>query len=205
MTACFQGLFRTDSSVRDKFLARLFGIFSEEIVRCWCEDARSPYEDLGRPTVKPKGEQGRGSQLDFTLRSRKDPKEVYIAEMKCWLEYENYRYLPLKDPQQLRWKGDKAFELFLWGAKHPSQLTVTVNNESQSIDGSILVWSACSDEVRDSIVAEYGLRDVLSLEKIIAELVAQQNTGFLKLIEDRRTWAEYLFSGLMEVDRPCWP
>jgi hypothetical protein len=49
---CFPMLFRSSSSARDKFLSRLFGIFSEEIVRIWCRAPDAPYEDLGRPTIR---------------------------------------------------------------------------------------------------------------------------------------------------------
>ena len=47
----FEALFRTSSSSRDKFLARLFGLFSEDLVRLWCRNPKAPYEDLGRPNI----------------------------------------------------------------------------------------------------------------------------------------------------------
>ena len=96
MSVTFQNLFQSNNRPRDKFLARLFGIFSEELVRCWARDNQSPYRNLGRPTVKPTGQQ-RGYTLDFTFESKSD-RQVYIAELKCELEYENYRFLTLESP-----------------------------------------------------------------------------------------------------------
>lgn len=37
---------------RGKYLARVFGIFSEELVRIWAADPRAPYKNLGRPTLR---------------------------------------------------------------------------------------------------------------------------------------------------------
>jgi hypothetical protein len=203
MPATFQDIFKSNNVARDKFIARLFGIFGEEIIRCWSKDEKSPYEDLGRPTVKLKGSQGRGSTLDFTLRSKNDGL-VYIAEMKCWLEYQNYRFMPLRRPEQLKEANNRAFQLFLMGAKEPSQIAVTVNGMPQSINGSILVWCGCSEQIRAATKAEYNLRDVLSLEQIIADLVTHQNKDFLNLLQDRQAWTEHLFSGLRKIDRACW-
>jgi len=99
MTLQFEEIFRTKNPARDKFLSRLFGLFSEEVVRYWCRCPAAPYEDLGRPTLRVPGE-ARGHTLDFTLR-HKETVKVYVAEMKCELEFENYRYLRLTGAWQL--------------------------------------------------------------------------------------------------------
>ena len=195
----FQSIFKSDNVARDKFLSWLFGIFNEEIARCWSKDDKASYEDLGRPTVKLKDSSERGRTLDFTLRSKTDG-QVYIAEMKCWLEYRNYRFLPLKEPKQLAEADNPAFRLFLKGAKEPSQVAVTVGGKPRLIDGSALIWCACSEQVRADTKAAYGLRDILSLEYIIADLVAWKNQGFFQLINDRQKWAERLFSWLPQVN-----
>ncbi len=78
---------------RGKFLARVFGIFSEDIVRLWAASPGSPYEDLGRPTVCFDGA-AKGSTLDFTFRNRASNK-IYVAEMKCEIEYQAFRYFVL--------------------------------------------------------------------------------------------------------------
>ena len=80
MASQFVDLFRGTSD-RAKFLARVFGIFSEKIVRVWSASPDAPYEDLGRPTVQFCDETTK-STLDFTFRHR-NPRKIYVAEMKC--------------------------------------------------------------------------------------------------------------------------
>jgi hypothetical protein len=89
----FEQLFRSNSTRRDNFLARLFGIFSEEVVRAWCACPQAPYTNLGRPTLRGPGD-GRGQTLDFTMRHRQSG-QTYAAELKCWITWENYGYIRL--------------------------------------------------------------------------------------------------------------
>ena len=44
--------FRSAEPARDKYLSRLFGLFSEEVVRTWCACPEAAYLDLGRPTLR---------------------------------------------------------------------------------------------------------------------------------------------------------
>lgn len=102
-----------DRPGRDKFLSRLFGIFSEEMVRAWCDLPDSRYQGLGRPNLK-RSDEGRGHVLDFTLRDSASGG-LYVAEMKCELEYERYRYLQLNDPEQVgrHEKESRVFRKFI--------------------------------------------------------------------------------------------
>lgn len=54
MPSSLDALFRTQSRDRDKLLARLFGIISEDVVRIWTRCEAAPYADLGRPTLRRK-------------------------------------------------------------------------------------------------------------------------------------------------------
>ncbi len=198
MPVTFQSLFQSSNSPRDKFLSRLFGIFNEEIVRCWCRDSQAPYRNLGRPTIRLAGKT-RGYTLDFAFESQSDSK-VYVGEMKCELEYENYRYLTLESPTQLDHHGKEAFRLFLDVAKDASQHIITVGGKPQPINGSILVWGRYTESGRASVMAKYGLRDLLSLEAIIADLVTWKNRDFVELLDKYQTWTNELFSGLREVE-----
>ena len=134
---------------RAKFLSRVFGIFSENIVRLWSESPGAPYENLGRPTVRCDGEATR-STLDFTLRNKESTK-AYVAEMKCEIEYENFRYFVLTSPEQLKHHMKKpAFRSFLRAACEPSAARVTVPiprrsvRRSVPVDGAILIWGAAT-------------------------------------------------------------
>jgi len=193
-TTTFQSLFRSGDPARDKFFSRLFGIFNEEIVRCWAKAPQAPYEDLGRPTIKLVGEK-RGYTLDFTLQSKNDGR-IYIAEMKCWLEYENYRHLTLESPSQLDFHTNEAFKRFLYAAQNVSQYAVAVKGRPQAINGSILVWGRCTQQGRVSVMAQYGLGDVLSLEAIINDLVGWQNQDYAEMIRKYERWCGELFTGL---------
>ncbi len=194
----FQSLFRSDTPARDKFLSRFFGIFNEEIVRCWGKSPQAPYEELGRPTVRPIGAK-RGYTLDFTFRSKNDGC-VYIAEMKCELEYENYRYLTLESPSQLDHHSKEAFGVFLDAARNISRYMVTVKGRTQAIDGSILVWGRYTEQGRVSVIAQHGFRDVLSLEAIINDLLGWENQDYTELIRRYETWCGELFARLRSLE-----
>lgn len=56
-------LFRSGNPARDAFRSRLFGLFSEDIVRFWCRSDRATYRDLGRPTLWKSGEYARSTSL----------------------------------------------------------------------------------------------------------------------------------------------
>jgi hypothetical protein len=191
----FRNLFCSDNSARDNFLARLFGIFSEEILRCWAEAPQAPYEDLGRPTIRHKGEKKPYYTLDFTFRSKNDDR-VYIAEMKSELAYENYRYLILESPSQLNHHKGKSFQIFLDAARNMSRYDVKVRGRSQTIDGSILVWGSYTEQGRVSVKKHYDFRDVLSVEAIINDLLDWQNQDYVELIQKYENWCGDLFAGL---------
>jgi hypothetical protein len=129
--------FRSSHSPRDKFLARLFGLFSEELVRDWCDDPRASYENLGRPTLNAPGE-SRGSTLDFTLRDRATQR-TYVSEMKVELEFEGYKYMTLERLDQLAHHRLPAFQRFLQIARQPNAYEVRVAGKPMEVNGAILV------------------------------------------------------------------
>ncbi len=190
----FQSLFHSNDPARDKFLSRCFGIFSEKIVRCWGKDPQAPYEDLGRPTIKSIDKKSHYT-LDFTLRSKKDNR-VYITEMKCELERDNYQYLTLEKSSQLEHHKKPSFQIFLAAARNASQYDVTVEKRPQTINGSILIWGRYTEQGRTEVINKYGLEDVLSLEGIIKDLVGWQNQDYIELIRKYETWCGELFTQL---------
>ena len=186
---------------RDKFLSRLFGIFSEEIVRCWCSNSNSLYEDLGRPVIR--GAEDKGiSVLDFTFRSRKD-KLIYIVELKCELERNNYKFLKLKDISQLKHHQnkkafDQAFDRFVKIAKNPNPYTVTTKNikDVLNISGAILIWGSITESGRTNVIDECRFKDVLSLENMISDLINWKDKTYFELNENRLDWCQEFFNGL---------
>jgi hypothetical protein len=187
--------FRSGVPARDKFTARLFGLFSEELVRDWCTDPRAPFDDLGRPTVSAPGET-RGKTLDFTLRDRKT-HEVFVAEMKAELEFEGYRYMTLEGVEQLAHHRLPAFQRFLQLAREPSDLEVRVRAQPTAVDGAILIWGAVSSSGKRVVMAHTGLHDVLSVEDVLADLRKWRPRVYLDRIAALRAASNELFEWVL--------
>lgn len=203
----FEQLFNSNDSElikpkkRDKFLSRLFGIFSEEIVKCWCLNPKSLYADLGRPTIRTE-ENKRGCTVDFTFESVED-QLVYVVELKSELEYQKYKYLKLEDTSQLKHHQKKdAFNRFLDMAKNPNVYIVTINDNTNNkkikldVSGAILVWGSITEDGRTKVKNEFGFKDVLSLENMISDLIIWKDPHYCKLIDDRSNWSQELYNAL---------
>jgi hypothetical protein len=189
----FEQVFRSDSTHRDNFLARLFGIFSEEVVRAWCACPQAPYSNLGRPTLREPGE-ARGHTLDFTLRHRQSGR-TYAAELKCWITWENYGYIQLTQAAQLERLTEPAFVKFLTLARDPSAYRVFVAGRPVDVDGAVLVWGAATPQGRSAAVAR-GVAEVLTVEDMVSDLNAWQSAEWQNFIAQRRGWAAELFGYL---------
>lgn len=179
-------------AARGKYLSRVFGIFSEEIVRAWASDPRAPYEDLGRPTLRMLGERA-GSTLDFTLRSRSTGK-TYVAELKCEIEYQGYRHLVLTDPDQLKHHTKPAFAALLVAAARDVNQRAYIARREIPIDGAILIWGASTPEGRAAVVNSKGFFDVLTLAEIISDLRAWNSEQYRTLLNERRSWTNELYA-----------
>jgi hypothetical protein len=203
MTQQFQSIFkRADSHVaRAKFLSRIFGIFSEEIVSLWANDKRAPYESLGRPTIKTPGD-NRGHTLDFTLKER-STGNVYVAEMKCEIEYQNFRYFILEQVDQLKHHKKPAFEALLKAARFSPDQTIYVGGRSINTQGAILIWGSVTPEGKRAVIASMGFHDVLSIANICHDLSSWNHAGYRALITQREEWCNELFSGLLESKVAC--
>ncbi|MCY4528645.1 MAG: hypothetical protein OXD46_06405 [Chloroflexi bacterium] len=194
----FSEFFRQpDRRGRDKYLSRLFGIFSEEVVRAWCTLPTAPYEDIGRPYLKRKHE-ARGHTLDFTLRDRASGK-LYVAEMKCELEFERYRYLQLTGPEQVRHheKNGAAFRKFMQVARDPDAIPVTVGGRPIEISGAVLVWGAATPQGAEAVRNAYGLHDLVTVEDMLPALQANPPKEWSSRIDQLRVWSRELFDFLL--------
>jgi hypothetical protein len=190
----FDTLFRSQLPRRDKFLSRLFGLFSEEVVRSWCRCAAARYEDLGRPTLLAAGDRY-GHTLDFTLRDR-ESGQTFIAELKCELEYEGYRYLRLRNSAQLLHHGGAAFAKLLAVARNPEAMPVRVGGKVVQVDGAILVWGATTSLGCKAVQADHGFADVLSIEAMLADLRAWDASHWREHVHQLRSWTTELFDAL---------
>lgn len=186
--------FRSTESRRDKFLARLFGLFSEDFVRDWCEDTRAQYENLGRPTLWVPGEP-RGSTLDFTFRDRATRK-TYVSEMKVELEFEGYRYMTLERLDQIAHHRLPAFQRFLEIAREPTAYEVRVDAKPVAVDGAILIWGAATEAGRTLVTSETGIHDVLAIDDIVRDLRAWRPARYVERVAALRQAAIELFDWL---------
>ena len=190
----FEDNFKTDTPRRDNFLARLFGLFNEEIVRAWGEDERALYQDLGRPTLWPRDSRSYHT-LDFTLRHR-GTGATYAAELKCELAWANYSYLRLTHPTQLDHHTGAAFQAFLSFAREPARYEVRVAARSVPVDGAILIWGAITDEGTSSVIEQCGFAGVLSIEQMLDDLAEWGSPQWEDRVAELRRWTDYLLSYL---------
>ncbi len=196
-TVDLEHIFKTENTTRDKFLSRLFGIFNEEMIRIWCRDDRAPYADIGRPTLYV-DHQERGSTLDFCLEHRESGR-VYVTEMKCEMQYQDYKFLTLHESSQLEHHDKTAFTIFLHASTSPDDVLVKVGGKPVGVHGGILIWGRVANDARDHIIQRYGFAAVLSLEDVVADLIHWNNQEYRKRIEEWATWCDSLFSGLLGV------
>lgn len=139
---------------------------------------------------------GRTHTLDFTLRHRESGR-IFVAELKCELEFENYRYLRLNDPAQLRLdQRPPAFHAFVELARAPTSYTVKVAGKPLTVDGSILIWGAVTHEGCDAVMAPNGFADVLSIEEMLRDLRLWGAASSRRRVEELRDWTSSLFDYL---------
>ena len=109
------GAKKSGDSPKDNFLARLFGLFSEEIVKIAYKKGRksAKFTHLGRPTIYKRSEHikgARGDTVDFLLQDADG--NIFVTEMKCELTFDDYRCLELLDERPIKrhYKNKAAFE-----------------------------------------------------------------------------------------------
>lgn len=190
----FERLFKTNVPARDNFRARLFAIFSEEIVRVWGAHPKAPYRDIGRPTLW----QGDSfATLDFTLERRSDGLR-FVAEQKAELSWAAYSQLRLVAAEQVaRHTGKRAFDWFLDAARDPTLRAVKVAGRVTEVAGAILVWGAVEPEGRQAAMDHFGVADVLSLETMLADLAGRRDDGWAARVAELRAWSDGLLDGLL--------
>ena len=201
-----KNVFKSGGLNKANFLSRIFGLFNEEPVRFWAEMESTPYDYLGRPTLYPKGERGR-TTLDFAFR-RKSDGSVFVAEMKCEIAYQNYRFMTLTEVKQVqRHLNDqakinkKSFARFVESATRPDNFNCRVTSRSGhkreiTINGSILVWGDVYSECRDKLIDHFGFGDILSVQDIINDLITAKDPNYLEFMEQRSDWSKHLFDAL---------
>ena len=183
---------------KGKFLSRFFGIFSEEIIRIWARDKRCKYIDLGRPTIiNP--EKGTRFTIDFCLQN-KSTGLSYASEMKCEIEYQDYKYFILNSPNQLVHHNKEAFKEFLTITKSPKSRTITIRGTEKEISGGILIWGAGTENGFSETKEYFGFNDVIFVSDVIRDLIEWKNQEYLNLIYQYRNWVNQFSSDLTSTN-----
>lgn len=144
--------------------------------------------------------QKRGTTLDFTLVDQRKGKK-FIAEMKCWLEYEGYKYLRLTSAKQLEGLKNTAFLRFLEMAVSPNTYGVSVAGKPTRVDGTILIWGSASEDGRNNVMEKYGIAAVLTVEEMLKDLKGLSTKAWIEFIEELREWSNGLFDFLTQNPR----
>jgi hypothetical protein len=198
MNEPFQDIFQQENApaARGKFLSRVFGIFSEAIVQIWSEDERSPYRNLGRPTLAGPSA-ARSPTLDFLFECRRTGRR-FVVEQKCEIEFNAFRYFTLTSPDQLEHHNKPAFAAFLAAANGSERGSRDwkVGSRSLAVDGAILIWGSVTPGGRNAVIAATSLEDVIGLDRIIAECSRWRPDAYCRLVSDRRQWSAELFDFL---------
>lgn len=205
---------------RGRFLSRLFGIFSEEIVKIWCENNKSPYKNIGRPTLITSD--GNYYVLDFTFVDKENNK--FIVEMKSEIQYENYKYMVLDPDKNVDYLSHhlkkRAFKLFV----NKSWVMLKIKGK-EVVDeekfGTILIWGSL--EERFSITSsmpsseeqeflnnmnskwknmykEFNNVDrILSVEHMINNLIEWKDENYLDFVKKYQDHSNELFNNLKGI------
>jgi hypothetical protein len=185
-------LLKDGSPEKGSFLSRVFGIFSEEIIRIWARDQKSPYNlHERRPTLYD--DENRSYTLDFLFEKNGD---FFVSEMKCEVQYQNYKYWRLTNLKQLEHHLSKtAFKLFLKLSENSHSVPVHAG-EPLEVKGTVLVWGAATLEGIAAVRDRYGISDVLTVESCVRDLIEWNNLEYQAFLREREQWLLSLFNGL---------
>lgn len=184
-------LFQDGSPEKGSFLSRVFGIFNEEIIRIWARDEKSPYNIHERRPILYEG--SRSYTLDFLFEKN---SELFVSEMKCEIQYQNYKYWRLTNPKQLEHHLSKrAFELFLQLSRDSHSVPVKAG-EPIEVKGTVLVWGSATPAGITAVRDHFGISDVLTVESCVHDLLEWNNLEYRALLREREQWLLSLFNGL---------
>jgi hypothetical protein len=191
----FEDIFKTGEKSRDNFLARFFGIFYEKMVPAWCSCPGAPYAYQGRPALWR--ENTYKHSLDFILR-RRETGETFVAEMKCWLAWENSTYLRLEDTTPLHKLKGAAWEAFIELTHNPTAYEIKIERLllTPPIQGTVLIWGATSEQGRQPAMTTYGFADVLSAESMLDDLNTSNSAEWTLIIDQLKDWSNSLLTYL---------
>jgi len=119
-----------------------------------------------------------------------------VTELKCEIEYQNFRYLTLTDIAQLNHHKKQAFQTLRALAKRQSGMSVQVRKREIRCDGAMLIWGAASETGKSVVKEAFGFREVLTVAEMAHDLREWDVPEFRLLLQEREIWFSQLTSGL---------
>jgi len=193
----FLGINLSSDPERANYLARIFATFYENLLEIWLET--KGFESKGRPTVYDKN--GKYRTYDYTLKKN---SKFYIVEAKCWLAFNNFYYLRLKESLIREWGAKDNFTFFCnLGTKEGSFKKYTFKYANKDTDskvcfnpyGKILIWPIIINDEVKKIKDIYQFSDIFSIEDAINDMKnrIKKNEEYFELISKYRVWTEEFF------------
>jgi len=112
------------------------------------------------------------------------------------VEFDDYRYLTLRDAGQLLHLPDKNFQQFLKFAERPADYRVELQGRYIATEGAVLVWASVTPDGKASAKGLYRFADVLSLEEILAQLRAKMPPQWKNRLGELKSWNTQLLDFL---------
>ena len=156
----FDILFENSHTDRSNFIARMLGIFSENLIDFWTANEKCEYENIGRPDIFNSNGK-KVAQLDFTFKNKKT-NICYIVEQKNLVAYNNgrLRNMSIEEPfpksfeswSKSKSKQTPAWDIFLGPL---NEYTVKVKGKEIHKFGKILIWSKLIKKVNLTFVQNF--------------------------------------------------
>lgn len=191
---------------QNNFLARIIGIFGEQITSYWLNDENCNYKNLGRPTLHWQIDgKKKWTTLDFLIKHKKNNK-IFLVEQKNFFAYQNGKFKTINNGEFIKhyqkWSDGKmksnAWRLFNEIARdidnQKDYEIKTKNGEYYKLDGTILIWSDVIE--KDKFLELTKFNDVIGLTKIIKDLNRWKNKEYTNYLNEKQCWINELFSWL---------
>ena len=188
---------KTNNLERDGFVARFFEVFNEKIAEIFFNSPFSEYESLGRPTIWLNKKY---YTLDFSLKN-KITNEIFVCEMKCEMQYNNYKQLKLENIEQILTHRKEAFKYFLEIGKKNNTLIVKINKKEINVDGIIILWGKITDDLNEleKMKNEFRFKEILSLEEMINTMIQNNYDTYLNFINERKIWVNSFLNDIIAI------
>lgn len=193
------------------FLSRIFGVFSEEIVKIWCANdlINEGYKYIGKPHIKIKDKK-RPLELDHLLYSE-IKNEYYLVEQKSFHGYKNGKLASMEDTDiflksfktwsrgKSKNQKSKAWDIFINFVEHPME--VNCNGNSYHDIKTLLIWSKGTPEGKRKFIdnSGIGVSEVLFLIDLKNALIQCEDQQYKALIDKKKKWIDELFIDLLDT------